>query len=202
MFWVYILVYYDAQDWGYYGDWRNFTPNCSVGHYIWSHSTPSYHNQLKQFKNSFAVWSPWIITCISENKYLTVVLVQLSTVQLIDYTTYLSVFTVPMKKVFGPWQPKELLRTRNRLLQCISWSESCWMLSFELQHDKTNKMMCAQRKHRSGKSDQSLQCASWVTQGFYRQITKTDQTGWMLRLIRVFVGWTGHFVFCRAHFIL
>ena len=46
---------------GYYAAWSNITRNCSVNHYVWSHSTPSFYNQPKQFQNIFAVWRPWII---------------------------------------------------------------------------------------------------------------------------------------------
>ena len=49
-FWVYMsTVYYDAKDRGYYGVWRNITPNCSVGHFERRHIITSQNN----FKNLF-----------------------------------------------------------------------------------------------------------------------------------------------------
>ena len=58
---IYILINHDFTELRILRFWRNFTPNCSVSHHVWSHSTQSYHNQPKQFQNSFAVWIPWII---------------------------------------------------------------------------------------------------------------------------------------------
>ena len=57
--------------------------------------------------------------------------------------------------------------------------------------------LCAQQRLRSAwasaQSDQSLRCALW-TQAFFMQTAKTDQTGQMPRLIRVFTGRTSYFV--------
>ena len=60
---------------------------------------------------------------------------------------------------------------------------------------KPTKWQCAQQRLRSAwesvQSDQSSLCAKWVrTQAFLFQTAKTDQTGPMPRLIRVFAGGT------------
>ena len=61
---------------------------------------------------------------------------------------------------------------------------------YEPPHDKTNKMMCAQRRLRSAwasaQSDQSLPCVHEESLGPklpLKSTAKTDQTGWMTRLI-------------------
>ena len=66
---------------------------------------------------------------------------------------------------------------------------------------KWTKWLCAQRRLRSAwasaQSGQSLRCAlsGWLrTQAFFVRMAKTDQTGWMPRLIWVFTGHTCHFV--------
>ena len=70
--------------------------------------------------------------------------------------------------------------------------------TFEPPHDKTNKLwLCAQRRLRSAwasaQSDQSLRSPHEESLGPYQPIertAKTDQTGWMPRLIWVFAGHT------------
>ena len=75
------------------------------------------------------------------------------------------------------------------------------ILTYGPPHDKTNKMTCAP----SEDSDQlghppsliSLRCPLEETVGPYlpiKRTVKTDQTGWMPRLIRVFAGCTCYFV--------
>ena len=62
---------------------------------------------------------------------------------------------------------------------------------YEPRHDKTNKVMCAQRRLRSTwastQSDRSLRCPHEKSLGPYRPIKRTaknsDQTGQMPRLI-------------------
>ena len=60
------------------------------------------------------------------------------------------------------------------------------VLPFEPQHDKSNKMTCAQRRLRSAcasaLSDQNLCCALYEklrTECFFKRTAKTDQTGQM-----------------------
>ena len=74
----------------------------------------------------------------------------------------------------------------------------------ELQHDKTNKMKCVQRRLRSARpsaqSDQSIRCPHeepWVLGSLatrWAHSEYSDQTGWMPRLIWLFSGHTSHFV--------
>ena len=66
---------------------------------------------------------------------------------------------------------------------------------------KPTKWLCAKRGLKSAwafaQSDQSLRCALngyLRTQAFFMRTAKTDQTGRMPRLIRVFAGRTCHFV--------
>ena len=72
---------------------------------------------------------------------------------------------------------------------------------YELPHDKTNKMTVRPAKTQVSLGirpiwSEPLLCAQWVAQGpsFFMRTAKTDQTGWMPRLIWVFAGRTCHFV--------
>ena len=65
---------------------------------------------------------------------------------------------------------------------------------YELQHDKTNKMICAPAKTPISLGiravwSESLLCALWVAKDPVWLIRL-----WMAKLIRVFTGRTGHFV--------
>ena len=80
---------------------------------------------------------------------------------------------------------------------CCSWTSGL----NEPQHDETNKMACAPSKDRSAcasaQSDQRLRCPHEEALGPWlstERTAKTDQSGWMLRLIWAFAGRTGHFV--------
>ena len=63
---------------------------------------------------------------------------------------------------------------------------------------QNTKMTCAQRRLGSAWVDLiGLRCALigyLRSQCFFKRTAKTDQTGWMPRLIWVFAGCTGHFV--------
>ena len=72
-----------------------------------------------------------------------------------------------------------------------------------ISHDMTKptKWLCAQRRLKSGwasaQSNQSLRCPHEESLGpllYFKRTAKTDQTGRMPRLIRVFAGRTCHFV--------
>ena len=76
-----------------------------------------------------------------------------------------------------------------------------WLKYYELPHDKTNKMTCAQRRLRSAwasaQSDQSS-LSAWRKLGslatHWAHSEDSDQTGRMPRLIWVFAGRTCQFV--------
>ena len=78
---------------------------------------------------------------------------------------------------------------------------SCFMMKWASSWQNQQNDLCAQRRLGSAwastQSDQSLHCLHEETLGPQLPIectTKTDQTGWMPRLIWVFSGCTCHFV--------
>ena len=89
-------------------------------------------------------------------------------------------------------KPTKWLYTQRRL-------RSAWASCNCCQNQQND--LCTQPRLRSAwtstQSDQSLRCPHEETMGTWLSLehtAKTDQTGWMPRLIRVFAGHTGHFV--------
>ena len=89
------------------------------------------------------------------------------------------------------------------LIHDISYESHARVLKFHISRlmTKPQNHLCAQRSLRSAWasawSDQSLRCSHEETLGPQLPIertAKTDQTGWVPRLIRVFAGRTDHFV--------
>ena len=95
------------------------------------------------------------------------------------------------------------------LCQNVVHNRICNILKiYELPHDKTNKMMCAQQRLRSAwtsiQSDQSSLCSQWAAKGprfLYADSEDSDQTGWMPTLIWVFAGHTDDFAFVVIWFL-
>ena len=83
----------------------------------------------------------------------------------------------------------------------VSPYQFLWLLFLsinELEHGKTNKIdLCAQRRPRSGRADQSLHCpregamVPWLSLRAHTE--DADQTRQMPRMTWVFTGRTGHF---------
>ena len=82
------------------------------------------------------------------------------------------------------------------------WMSCCLLEADEMSRHmiKPTKWLRSQRRLRSAwasaQFDQSSLCTQWVAkdQAFFMWTMKTDQTGWMPRLIWVFAGCTCHFV--------
>ena len=80
-----------------------------------------------------------------------------------------------------------------------------WSVAWQNQQND----LCAQRRFRSAwastQSDQSLRCAlngKLRAQAFFMQTAKTDQTGWMPRMIWVFAGRTSFCLFVMHRLII
>ena len=97
-------------------------------------------------------------------------------------------------------------KTVNKIWSINELTNYLWLYTkyiFEPPHNKTNKMMCAQRRLRSAwasaRSDhwESSLCTLWVAKDptfLHSDCKDTDQAVWMRRLIWAFAGRTGGFV--------
>ena len=72
------------------------------------------------------------------------------------------------------------------------------LVLIELEHDNTNKMMCAQRRHRSASSSTQSSLSAWRRFGSLAthivHCEDSDQTGHLPRWIWAFAGRTANFV--------
>ena len=122
---------------------------------------------------------------------------------ILSWGCFLDFYKLCVQTAKGSGQTAQMLRLAWAFAVCLSDKKSFCMGQhiFELQHDKTNKMMCTQQRLRSTQSDQSSLSAwrnikslatQWVHSG------DSDQTGWMCRLVSLSWAHRSLCWFCHA----